>query len=201
MAEHSIQCTCGSLKGTIDTSLKANHLFCYCHDCQTFARWLERQDEILNQQGGSRIVQVVPRTLRWTEGQENIACMRLSPKGTLRWYTSCCKTPLANTPASPKVPFVGLIHTCLGTPEEIETTFGPIKANVNPEDAIGEPKPRAFGKTGVILGFMGRSLVERMTGRYKQNPFFPKGDDTPLATPTIIPKDQRQTILQAIRSS
>jgi hypothetical protein len=39
----------------------------------------------------------------------HLRLMRLSEKGLLRWYAGCCDTPLFNTMATPKVPFVGVL--------------------------------------------------------------------------------------------
>jgi hypothetical protein len=201
METMSLQCTCGSVKGELDMSYRANHLVCFCEDCQTFAHFLERQEESLDERGGSRIIQVLPRALRWTEGTEKIACMRLSPKGTLRYYASCCRTPICNSPASPKLSFLGVLHSMFGDVDKIESAFGPVCAHVNTQGAQGEPKPKTFGMAGVITRFMGRVAIERMTGKYKQNPMFPNGDATPLAVPEVIAKDQRKAFLSVIRQA
>jgi hypothetical protein len=39
--------------------------------------------------------------------------MSLSDKGMLRWYASCCNTPIGNTSRDFKVSHVGLLHNCL----------------------------------------------------------------------------------------
>jgi hypothetical protein len=44
---HSLQCRCGTLKGRVCRSHVANRCVCYCRDCQAFAHFLGRADEIL----------------------------------------------------------------------------------------------------------------------------------------------------------
>ena len=106
-----IQCTCGSFKGTLTLSQHINRCECYCKDCQTFAHFLKRDADVrdvLNPQGGTDIVQTLPKYVRFTQGVEHLACMRLTDKGMLRWYTTYCNTPIGNTMASFKLPFVGV---------------------------------------------------------------------------------------------
>src|SRR5512138_1141593 len=100
---HSLKCSCGRVKGVIADAVVANHGVCYCRDCQAFAHFLGRPREILDERGGSDIVQVLPRWVTFTAGIGSLACMRLTPKGLLRWYAPCCNTPIGNTLATPKV--------------------------------------------------------------------------------------------------
>jgi hypothetical protein len=37
-------------------------------------------------------------------------CLRVSNK-VLRWYTDCCRTPIANTAARPHFPVIGVVHS------------------------------------------------------------------------------------------
>ena len=97
---HSLRCTCGKLRGHVSEPEKGIHLMCYCKDCQAFANFLGKGAELLDAQGGSDIVAVHPRSVHFTEGQGELACMSLSPNGLLRWYARCCNTPIANTPRS-----------------------------------------------------------------------------------------------------
>ncbi|MEL6182165.1 MAG: DUF6151 family protein, partial [Myxococcota bacterium] len=103
-----VQCRCGQLRGGFQPSSRSQRVVCYCRTCQAFAHFLGRP-ELLDAQGGSHIVQSEPHTLRFHQGSEHLACMRLSDKGLLRWYASCCQTPLGNTPALPSFAFVGLL--------------------------------------------------------------------------------------------
>lgn len=70
---------------------------CCCMDCQKFAVFLQQEDQILDQYGGTDIFQIPILHVKITEGNEHIACVRLNQKGIYRWYTGCCNTPIGNT--------------------------------------------------------------------------------------------------------
>ncbi len=57
---------------------------------------------VLDERGGSQIIQVPPKNLTFTQGREVLASMRLTEKGLLRWYAGCCNTPIGNTLITPK---------------------------------------------------------------------------------------------------
>jgi len=44
--KHPLQCQCGTLKGFVDDPQRANRAVCYCNDCQAFAHFLGKSDEI-----------------------------------------------------------------------------------------------------------------------------------------------------------
>jgi Family of unknown function (DUF6151) len=91
---HPIRCHCGKLKGTLNHDREVNRCVCYCTDCQAFARFLKREHEILDDRGGTSIIQTIPANISFTEGIEYLACMRLTANGLLRWYVTCCYTPI-----------------------------------------------------------------------------------------------------------
>src|SRR5258708_6130566 len=51
-----------------------------------------------------------PGHVKFTAGTDAMRCLRLSNK-VLRWYTECCRTPIANTPAGPGFPVIGMVHS------------------------------------------------------------------------------------------
>lgn len=185
---HPIRCRCGALSGTLAASARTNRLICYCSDCQAFARHLDREHEVLDLRGGSDIVQTGPRHLTFLEGKENLACLRLSPQGLLRWYAACCNTPIGNTPADRRFAFVGLLHVALGEPARLDAAFGPPRMHVHTKDAIGEPKPTAVVSIPRIAAMMARVAANRVSGRYRQSPFFDAGG-SPVVTPVVVSPD------------
>ncbi|MGF1603380.1 MAG: DUF6151 family protein [Thermosynechococcaceae cyanobacterium] len=60
---HSIQCNCGKLKGALNRTDVVNRGVCYCSDCQAFARFLKRENEILDESGGTSIIQTIPSNI------------------------------------------------------------------------------------------------------------------------------------------
>lgn len=195
---HPLRCGCGRLKGAVERPERANHAICYCKDCQAFAHFLGRPGEILDERGGSEVVHVSPGNVRFSEGKENLACMRLTPAGLVRWYARCCNTPIGNTMATPTLSFVGLLHNCLGGPGHgLGETFGPVRCWANTVGAKGLPKPKQAGVPGAILWFLSTLISARLDGSHTQTPFF---DDrrSPVATPRVLSADERRALMTSV---
>ncbi|SEQ81765.1 hypothetical protein SAMN03080615_02869 [Amphritea atlantica] len=189
---HRIQCKCGALQGHIQGSGTCSRVVCYCADCRAFTKFLGCSDEVLDAQGGSEIVQVVQPRVVFSQGQEHLAVVRLSEKGLLRWYADCCKTPIGNTLANPKVSFIGLIRPLLDQ-SMIEKDFGSSVAVVNVESAIGEPKPMKKGLFGVILRFIWMVLPMRISGQYRRSQLFTESGE-PVVTPKVLTAEERKAL-------
>ncbi|ALS98361.1 DUF6151 family protein [Lacimicrobium alkaliphilum] len=189
---HKIQCQCGKLQGHIEDKGLSSRVICYCADCQAFARYLERADKVLDAHGGTEILQVAQPRIKFTQGAEHLAIMRLSEKGLFRWYSSCCNTPLGNTLSNPKLSFIGLIHSSLDA-SRIEQDFGNKIAKVNVASATGTPKPEQTGLMGTILRFIGMIISARISGRYKRSPLFTQAGE-PVAPVTVLSREQRKTL-------
>lgn len=186
---HPLRCRCGALQGQVELSGLSNRMRCYCQDCQAFARFLGSPDQVLDAHGGSDVVQLAPHRIRITQGAAHLAVMRLSDQGMLRWYAACCRTPVGNTMTSRAMPFTGLLAQCLDS-APLEAAFGPVRASANTASAIGEPKPRAFGMAGAVLRILGMVLGSRLSGRYKDTPFFTTSG-APVAEPTVLSAEER----------
>lgn len=189
-----IRCFCGTLCGTAHgvSSDRGNRVVCYCDDCQSFAHFLGRGDEILDAHGGTDIFQMSPARLQITEGADHLACMRLRPRGLLRWYSDCCKTPIGNTLPTRHVPVVGLIHSCIdhaadGRP--FDATLGPVRARVHGRFAKGDRTGLAAydrAPVSMLLRVAGMLLMWRLRGDHNHSPFFEARTGEPSATPRIL---------------
>jgi hypothetical protein len=194
---HPLQCRCGTLKGYLSNPEGANHCACYCRDCQAFAGFLGRANEILDEHGGTEVIQTVPANVTFTEGRETLACMRLSERGLLRWYTTCCNTPVGNTLANYRVSFVSLIHTCLESPgKSLDDSFGPVRMRVNTKSAKGTVKSSPIAAMSVILRFIVMLVRARLDGSYKRTPFFTilSGAGTPIVIPRVLTRSERDQL-------
>lgn len=181
---HSIQCQCGSVRGQLEGSGVHNRLICHCTDCQAFAKFLGKTAEVLDPQGGSEIVQVAQPRLRFWQGEDRLSAVRLSEKGMVRWYASCCNTPIGNTMADPKISFIGLIHSSLDH-AQMDKDFGTNIAILNTDTALGEIKPKQRGFIGVITRFIWLVVTMRISGRYKNSPLF-NASGSPRVVPSIL---------------
>jgi hypothetical protein len=194
--EHPLQCRCGTIKGWVSDTQGANRVVCYCRDCQAFARFLGQEIETLDAQGGSDVIQTLPKNVRFTQGADALACMRLTDKGMVRWYAGCCKTPIGNTLENYKISFIGLLHNCLESPEHsLQSSFGAVRTYANPQGAIGAPKPKASGMGTTLRWFAKTILKARLNGDYKLTPFF--RDGRPIATQRVIGSAERSRAMQS----
>ncbi|MDR7269528.1 hypothetical protein J2X20_002157 [Pelomonas saccharophila] len=183
---HPIQCRCGQLRGLLQPTRPSNRCVCHCSDCQAFARHVGSPDT-LDSRGGTDIVQVPASHFTFTQGREQLACIRLTDKGMLRWYASCCRTPIGNTLADRKADFVGLIHAGLGPGRpSLDESFGPVRMRVGVDGAPGADKPKAAGVfTGMakVLSFI---VKGRLRGTWRASPFFDPQTDLPIAQPQVL---------------
>jgi hypothetical protein len=188
---HQLKCQCGALRGQIDNSGISSRIRCYCSDCQAFAKFLG-DDGILDAQGGTELLQMAQQHLSLTQGQEQLAIVRLSDKGLFRWYAKCCNTPIGNTLGNAKMCFIGIAHSCLD-PSKMDEDFGQDIAIVNVKSAITEPKPKQKGLTGVLFRFAGILLSGRIGSKYRLSPLF-NDVGKPLVQPRVLSATDRTNL-------
>ena len=202
----ALRCRCGQVRGVArDVAPSAGfRLFCYCKDCQAFARFLAHVPEkwapvfrnghvpikppdVLDAAGGTDIFQMPPGRVTLTAGTDALRCISFSGKA-LRWYADCCRTPLANTASTPRFPVLGLIHSFIS--DEVDgrsrdEVLGPPLCRIHDASAIAPlpanaPPPASLGifahRAGKLLGWWVRGL-----GR--PNPFFDASTGAPLSAP------------------
>jgi hypothetical protein len=188
-----LRCTCGTLGGIVrGVSARAgNRLVCYCDDCQSFAHFLGGAERILDEHGGTDIFQTSPARVAIAQGADRLACMQLRPGGLLRWYASCCRTPIGNTLATAKLPFVGLIHAC--TPAAAagparDDALGPSRGRVHVRFAKGDPARLDGSRTALSLvaRFAAVALAARLRGEHRRSPFFDARSGLPVVAPRVL---------------
>ena len=171
---------------------------CYCKDCQAFARFLERADTVLDEHDGTALVATLPAQVHFSHGVDALVCMSLSDQGLLRWYASCCKTPIGNTPRDVKMPYVGLIESCLtSNSPTLQESFGPVRMVLNTKDARGPVASTPVRNLVALLGIMKSVIGARLSGAYQRNPFFRAGTDMPVAHPRVLTKAERERVTNA----
>lgn len=187
-----IQCECGKFRAELTQFPKATpgRLKCYCEDCQTFLHYIHR-DDLLDANGGSEVIPAYPADIKIIAGKDFVKCMRLSPKGMFRFYTTCCNTPIANT--DPVRPWAG-IHRRMYTvkdPNRLDKELGPVKASVMGKHAHGTLPPgvpQTFDFKGMIT-VMPFILKGKLLGKSKHSPFFENGES--IVVPKILTLDER----------
>lgn len=194
-----LRCRCGKVRGSaLNVSpTTGKHINCMCDDCQAYARFLGRED-ILDEHGGTPIFQLTPAQVRITQGQEQLRCVLLVPKGMPRWYTDCCKTPVGNTMGPLAVPFVGMPLAFIDW-ENVAST---------PEQLLGKPVGlmAKFAKNGAPLGAHAKvppsfmlSAVLKLTMAYLRgmawpSPFASKETKTRIAPIQQLSAEERASL-------
>jgi hypothetical protein len=197
-----LACQCGSVGARI-ADLRpeiGTHLVCYCDDCQAFARHLGHAERVFDPKGGTGIFQITPDRIEITKGAEHLACLKLKPKGILRWYASCCRTPFADTGAGPGLPFVGVLTSTVSGPD-LAWAFGPVVARVQTKFALApvdEPGTGLVPALRVLWRFAMRAGWSRISGAYRTTPFFDLASNgAPIAAPSALPEDERMAAYSA----
>lgn len=191
MDNFPLRCQCGSVAGHVAAPERGVRAVCYCRDCQAYARHLGHPERTLDEAGGTDIVATSPERLHFTQGLDRLQCLTLTEKGPLRWYASCCRTPIANTTRDPKLPYAGVVHDCLaGTAAEIDAAFGPARAALNTQSARKKTGSTPLATFMAIAGVARNVIGARLTGRYRANPFFRAGGAGPIAPPQRIAPEQ-----------
>ena len=195
--KHPLQCQCGTLRGHVSHTESVCRGVCYCKDCQAYAHFLGKAEEILDEMGGSDVVATLPRHVTFTQGVEKLTCMSLSDKGMLRWYASCCNTPIGNTSRDFTVSHIRLLHNCLeDSSTSLDSAFGPVRMRVGMKSAKGTPKAMALSTTVAILQFMARLIRARLDGSYKRTPFFDPETGKPRVSPKVLTQAERAGLME-----
>jgi hypothetical protein len=188
-----LECLCGMVKGELKVVPGTFfHVHCLCCDCQQFASYLNNEDKILDQHGGSELFQTYPAFMKITQGQDKIRGVQLKDKGIYRWHTSCCNIPLANTMSSAKIPFIGVSVKLMKFSNEQEklATIGPVIMKAFGKYSIGRMPKDAHTRFPItfmpkIISFMLRGMFKK---RHSPSPFF-NGKET-VSKVEVLPQGE-----------
>jgi hypothetical protein len=194
-----LRCKCGRVRGVaIDVSPSTGFRFvCYGGDCQAFARFLKRTD-VLDPSGGTDIFQMPPARIKLSAGADALRCLGFSDR-VLRWYSDCCRTPIANTSAGPRFPLAGVIHCfmdCEASGHSRDEALGAALCRVFersataplPPNAPPPPSPGLYlRRIPSLLGWWARGLA-------RPSPFFDDSTKAPRAVPRMLTPDDRAEV-------
>jgi len=175
-ADIRFSCRCGKLSGALSgvRASEGTHVVCHCDYCR-------RANAAFGipgtREAGVDLWQTTPDRIRIETGAEAMALMRLSSRGVFRWYAACCGTPMFNTMAGPRLPFVGVLVDRLDDPAPL----GPVVAQGFVEGPDGKSRHVHGGR--VVWRFLRRTARARLNGSWRKTPFFTMPDGTPVAPP------------------
>ncbi len=194
-----LRCECSTVEGFIEIKPKGgNNIVCHCDDCQAFAKYLGREDVILTKNLGTELFQVTPNQLHITKGKDSLACMKLKPKGLCRWYTNCCKTPVANT-INGKMAFNGVYHRFIEFESmEIpkEEALGAVQTYCMTQYGQGEFPKNSHLKYPIsaTLKIIKMLLGGLIFGTNRPNQFFDEVTLMPISKPTVLSLLEREEL-------
>ena len=196
--ELPLRCRCGHVRGVacnVSPSL-GFRLFCYCKDCQAFA--ILGRPDVPDAAGGTDIFQMPPGRLRFTRRQRRIAVPLLLQKSS-PVVRRLLRTPIANRPATPRFPLIGLIHSFMdfeGYGYSRDEVLGLPLCRIHEQSAVAPlpadaPPPARLGifayRAAKVLGWWTRGL-----GR--PNPLFDHGTGAPLSSPRVVTPTERAAL-------
>jgi len=194
-----LRCRCGRVRGVASGISPSTgfRFVCYCKDCQAFARFLAQTD-VLDPAGGTDIFQMPPARIKLTEGTDAILCLRLSDK-VLRWYTDCCRTPMANTAADPRFPLAAVIHSFMDHEADgrsRDEALGPPLCRIYERSAIGPLPPNAPPPPSleVFARRASKTLIWWVRGLARPTPFFDDCTKAPRSVPRILTRSERAAV-------
>ncbi|MGR3621697.1 DUF6151 family protein [Pseudophaeobacter sp.] len=185
MASETLEfsCNCGSFAGHISPEAQKTgvRLLCFCPDCRAGELHHQQPDPV----EGVDLFQLAPHGITITQGAEHLRLLRLGPNGLFRWYAGCCGTPVANTLKKPTLAFAGLRSDLF----ENKDALGKVVARANMPQP-GKP-PRSTGMIRMVYGIFSRMITARLSGLWRQTPFFDVETGTPVAEPEVLTKEAR----------
>jgi hypothetical protein len=191
-ADVAVACTCGLVTGVVRGVSAANsrRLACMCDDCQVYAHYLGRADEILDPHGGTDLSYATQNRVSISTGRDRLRAVRLYETGVLRVYAGCCRTPVAHLP-SPKIAFVGIPHLflrCGAGGQSRDAILGPLVHRLQGRYCRGELPKGAH--SGTPLGLWTRAMVrvawDTACNRQQPSPFHEAGSYSPVVVPELL---------------
>lgn len=194
-----LRCTCGHVRAIAKGISPSTGLrfLCYCEDCQSFARFLNRTD-VTDAAGGTDIFQMPLGYLKLIAGADALQCVRLTKNGAYRWYTGCCQTPIGNT-FGPRVPMIGVIHNFMDFGAEgclRDGALGPPLCRIFERSAKAPIPPNAPPAPSFRLSIrrISKLLIWWMRGLARPSPFFDAMTGVPACEPRVLTPSERSIL-------
>ncbi|MDO6733718.1 DUF6151 family protein [Octadecabacter sp. 1_MG-2023] len=164
-------CSCGAVRGVLRDirPRSGGHLRCYCADCRQAAVWA---GDVTPTPNGIHYYQTTPDRIDFATGLASLRVFKWKKGRLLRWYAPCCGSPMFNTLDSPKWAFASINTERFSTPDAL----GPAVAFAFKPMPNGKSKTKGF--VGFIAGFARRTIWARISGAWRNTPFFDATGET-----------------------
>lgn len=191
-----LSCQCGTVTGVIRKASpkEGDRVVCHCVDCRDLVRFLGQGGRVLDRQGGTDLYQSRCARVKLHSGRGKLASLHMTEGKTLRWYASCCNSPLFNTYANGRVPYVTTILANTD-PAQCDAALGEPIGHVFAEQATGDAsalKKMPFSR--LMRRFLGRMVKDLLAGDRRRSDLFDPETLEPIAKPVRLTQEQRQGI-------
>ncbi|MFL4471948.1 DUF6151 family protein [Tateyamaria armeniaca] len=189
------KCDCGQVHGVLRgvSPENGNRIDCYCNDCRAAVTFASPDGTVPD--APVHLYQTTPDRIRFDAGQDQLAVFSLSPKGILRWHARCCGAMLFNTLRKPKIAFAAFFMD--RTPDA--TPLGPVKTRANIQKDDGTSRSEGLGHA--IRSLLRHAVPARITGTWKNTPFFDPDTLEPTSEIYVLTKDERAAATPSAASS
>lgn len=185
MADLPFACKCGKVTGKVrDTDRAGLRIECFCDSCRAAANICDPARDV---------DAPVPLFLSYPDkydvsGADLLEPFAFGPKNITRWRTTCCGTRLFSTQPNAKLAFASLAME----QADPNVNVGPVRSRAFVPQPDGKTKhENGLAMVGLILGV----LVRRITGKWRQTPFFDTANLTPIAPVKLYSKAEKHAAL------
>lgn len=191
----TFSCACGTVAGFIaDFGPKqGDYVYCHCTDCQAVPKLLGAEERVLERLGGTALYQTRCARVSFASGRDKLAGVHMTHQPTLRWYASCCDTPLFNTYANGKLPYTTiLLANC---DKAGRAALGEPRGHLHLADASGETDDlKPMSMAALLRSFFKRLVKDIVSGDRRRNPLFDPKTLEPIATPRRLTPQEREAL-------
>ena len=191
----NLSCQCGTVTGAIENATPAEGDFVYCHcaNCQSVPKYLGAEARILERNGGTALYQSRCGRLRIDSGLDRLAGLHMTDKPVLRWYASCCKTPMFNTYANGKLPYV---TTLLANADaEDRARLGEPIGHLFLEEATGDTTGlQPISMNALLRRFFKRLVKDLFSGDRRRVPLFDAKTLQPIVAAHRLTEAERKAL-------
>ncbi|MBO6768149.1 MAG: hypothetical protein JJ901_07565 [Erythrobacter sp.] len=189
-------CQCGAVTGVIEqaSAREGDRVVCHCVDCRDLVRYLGQEERVLDDLGGTDLYQSRCARVKLHSGRDKLASLHMTEGKTLRWYASCCNSPMFNTYANGKVPYVTTI-LANADPARRDALLGAPVGHVFAEQATGDASElELMPFSRLMRRFFGRMIRDLLAGDRRRSALFDPKTLEPIAEPIRLSPEQRDSL-------
>lgn len=196
MAELTFVCGCGQVVWSLDEATPPTGIryVCHCDDCQAFAHFTGQADLLLDGNGGTEAYQLPASRLRVLRGLDHLACVQMTARPLLRWHCGACLAPVANTYGAAQLSFVSVPLACASANDRdavLAQSAGHVWTKFGHGDLSGVTQ---VSIPAMLWRMASRIVAARISGDYRNNPFFRPDTGEPIVAPRRLLEAERSEL-------